>query len=89
MSVDIDNHIKEIRSLIDKTIKGKTIRLIKHNENISDVIMHMDIDLPHDVEIINPEHVIAHLSAGGKRLSGAVCGCRGKRRLGAHPTDTR
>jgi hypothetical protein len=27
--------------------------------------------------------------AGGKRLSGAVCGCRGKRRLGAHPTDTR
>jgi ubiquitin-protein ligase len=44
MSVDIDNHIKEIRSLIDKTIKGKTIRLIKHNENISDVIMHMDID---------------------------------------------
>ena len=27
--------------------------------------------------------------AGGKRLSGAVCGCRGKWRLGAHPTDTR
>ena len=26
--------------------------------------------------------------AGGKRLSGVVCGCRGKRRLGAHPTDT-
>jgi len=44
MSVDIDNHIKEIRSLIDKSINGKTIRLIKHNENISDVIMHMDIE---------------------------------------------
>ena len=25
-----------------------------------------DIELPHDVEIINPDHVIAHLSAGGK-----------------------
>jgi DNA-directed RNA polymerase subunit alpha len=25
-----------------------------------------DIQTPHDVEIINPEHVIAHLSAGGK-----------------------
>ncbi len=25
-----------------------------------------DIDLPHDVEIINPDHVIAHLSKGGK-----------------------
>lgn len=25
-----------------------------------------DIELPHDVEIINPDHVIAHLSQGGK-----------------------
>ena len=25
-----------------------------------------DIQTPHDVEIINPEHIIAHLSAGGK-----------------------
>ena len=25
-----------------------------------------DIELPHDVEIINPDHVIAHLSPGGK-----------------------
>jgi DNA-directed RNA polymerase subunit alpha len=30
------------------------------------VVCAKDIDLPHDVEIINPEHVIAHLSAGGK-----------------------
>lgn len=44
MSVDIDDNIKEIRTLIAKSINGKTIRLIKHNENISDVIMHMDID---------------------------------------------
>ena len=25
-----------------------------------------DIDLPHDVEIINPEHVICHLSDNGQ-----------------------
>jgi DNA-directed RNA polymerase subunit alpha len=25
-----------------------------------------DIDCPHDVEVINPEHVIGHLTAGGK-----------------------
>lgn len=25
-----------------------------------------DIELPHDVEIVNPEHVIAHLTEGGK-----------------------
>jgi DNA-directed RNA polymerase subunit alpha len=30
------------------------------------VVTAKDIDLPHDVEIINPDHVIAHLSAGGK-----------------------
>jgi DNA-directed RNA polymerase subunit alpha len=30
------------------------------------VVTAKDIDLPHDVEIVNPDHVIAHLSAGGK-----------------------
>ncbi len=44
MSVDIDNNIKEVRTLIAKLAGGKTIRLIKHNENVSDVTMHMDID---------------------------------------------
>ena len=29
-------------------------------------VMASDIQTPHDVEIINPEHVIAHLSHGGK-----------------------
>jgi len=30
------------------------------------VVRAADINVSHDVEIINPEHVIAHLSAGGK-----------------------
>jgi len=25
-----------------------------------------DIELPHDVEIVNPDHLIAHLTAGGR-----------------------
>jgi DNA-directed RNA polymerase subunit alpha len=25
-----------------------------------------EIDLPHDVEVVNPEHVIAYLTQGGK-----------------------
>ncbi|MCL6264058.1 MULTISPECIES: DNA-directed RNA polymerase subunit alpha [Craterilacuibacter] len=29
-------------------------------------VLASDIDLPHDVEVINPDHVICHLSAGGK-----------------------
>ena len=40
-----------------------TLKLAKEGEG---VIRAGDIELPHDVEIINPEHVIAHLSTGGK-----------------------
>ncbi|KZE30244.1 DNA-directed RNA polymerase subunit alpha [Crenobacter luteus] len=29
-------------------------------------VLASDIELPHDVEVINPDHVICHLSAGGK-----------------------
>ena len=29
-------------------------------------VLASDIDLPHDVELINPDHVIAHLTPGGK-----------------------
>lgn len=40
-----------------------TLSLRKEGEG---VVTAADIQTPHDVEIINPEHVIAHLSQGGK-----------------------
>jgi DNA-directed RNA polymerase subunit alpha len=40
-----------------------TLTLVKEGEG---VVKASDIQLPHDVEVINPDHVIAHLSAGGK-----------------------
>lgn len=40
-----------------------TVSLRKEGEG---VVTAADIELPHDVEIINPGHVIANLSAGGK-----------------------
>jgi DNA-directed RNA polymerase subunit alpha len=40
-----------------------TLKLVKDGEG---PVTAGDIELPHDVEIINPEHVIAHLSQGGK-----------------------
>ncbi|MCS4509550.1 DNA-directed RNA polymerase subunit alpha [Xylophilus ampelinus] len=40
-----------------------TLSLRKDGEG---VVTAGDIQTPHDVEIINPDHVIAHLSAGGK-----------------------
>jgi DNA-directed RNA polymerase subunit alpha len=54
-------------------LKGITFKL--HNRD--EVTLHLkkegegvvtagDIELPHDVEIINPEHVVAHISAGGR-----------------------
>jgi DNA-directed RNA polymerase subunit alpha len=54
-------------------LKGITFKL--HNRD--EVTLHLkkegegvvtagDIELPHDVEIINPDHLIAHISAGGR-----------------------
>ena len=40
-----------------------TLSLRKDGEG---VVLASDIQTPHDVEIINPDHVIAHLSQGGK-----------------------
>jgi DNA-directed RNA polymerase subunit alpha len=40
-----------------------TLSLKKEGEG---PVLASDIDLPHDVELINPDHVIAHLTAGGK-----------------------
>ena len=40
-----------------------TVRLAKSGEG---VVTAADIELSHDVEVINPDHVIAHLAPGGK-----------------------
>jgi DNA-directed RNA polymerase subunit alpha len=40
-----------------------TLSLKKEGEG---AVLASDIELPHDVELINPDHVIAHLTAGGK-----------------------
>ena len=40
-----------------------TLTLKKDGEG---AVLASDIDLPHDVELINPDHVIANLTAGGK-----------------------
>ncbi|MDP3670114.1 MAG: DNA-directed RNA polymerase subunit alpha, partial [Telluria sp.] len=40
-----------------------TLTLKKEGEG---AVLASDIDLPHNVELINPDHVIANLTAGGK-----------------------
>ncbi|TAH41724.1 MAG: DNA-directed RNA polymerase subunit alpha [Betaproteobacteria bacterium] len=54
-------------------LKGVVIKLHNRSETIvrlaksgEGVVTAADIEVGHDVEIINPEHVIAHLAPGGK-----------------------
>ncbi len=54
-------------------LKGVVLKLHNHTESIlklvkegPGVVTAGDIEAQHDVEIINPDHVIAHLTAGGK-----------------------
>jgi ubiquitin-protein ligase len=44
MSLDMNTFIKDIRGLVNKPINGKVIRLMKHNEGISDVTLHFDVE---------------------------------------------
>ncbi|MFN3984053.1 MAG: DNA-directed RNA polymerase subunit alpha [Rhodocyclaceae bacterium] len=62
-----------------------TLRLSKNGEG---VVVAGDIELPHDVEIINPEHVIAHIAPGGKLdMEIKVEEGRGYVPANARPTD--
>ena len=65
--------VQEDVVLIMLNLKGVVFRL--HNSDEVTLVLRKegegpvtagDIQTPHDVEIINPEHVIAHLSHGGK-----------------------
>ena len=54
-------------------IKGIVLKLHNNNEAIlslkkvgKGVVTASDIEIGHDVEIMNPDHVIAHLTSGGK-----------------------
>jgi DNA-directed RNA polymerase subunit alpha len=47
--------------------RGETmLTLSKKSDSTETVVTAADIQLGHDVEIINPDHVIAHLAPGGK-----------------------
>ena len=62
---DVVNILLNLKGVVFK-LHGRgevTLSLRKDSEG---VVTARDIQTPHDVEIVNPEHVIAHLSAGGK-----------------------
>ena len=47
-------------------LHGRDDALLNLNKQGEGVVCVGDIQIPHDVEIVNPDHVIAHLSSGGK-----------------------
>jgi DNA-directed RNA polymerase subunit alpha len=62
---DVVDILLNLKGVVLKLHTGNeaTLRLAKKGEG---VVTAADIETTHDVEIINPEHVIAHLSPGGK-----------------------
>lgn len=62
---DVVNILLNLKGVVFKLHNREevTLSLRKDSEG---VVKAADIQTPHDVEIINPEHVIAHLSHGGK-----------------------
>ena len=62
---DVVDILLNLKGVVLKLHSGNeaTLRLNKRGEG---AVTGADIEVSHDVEIINPEHVIAHLSPGGK-----------------------
>src|SRR5574343_88209 len=62
---DVVNILLNLKGVVFKLHNRDEVTLSLKKEGEGPVLA-SDIDLPHDVELINPEHVIAHLTAGGK-----------------------
>jgi DNA-directed RNA polymerase subunit alpha len=62
---DVVDILLNLKGVVLKLHSGNeaTLRLNKRGEGL---VTAADIETTHDVEIINPDHVIAHLSPGGK-----------------------
>lgn len=62
---DVVDILLNLKGVVLKLQGRETVVLTLSKEGEGPVLA-SDIELPHDVEVINPEHVIANLSAGGK-----------------------
>ena len=62
---DVVNILLNLKGVVFKLHNRDEVTLSLRKDGEGPVLA-SDIQTPHDVEIINPEHVIAHLSQGGK-----------------------
>ena len=62
---DVVDILLNMKGIVFKLHNRDEVTLTLKKEGAG-IVRASDIELSHDVEIINPDHVIAHLSAGGK-----------------------
>jgi DNA-directed RNA polymerase subunit alpha len=62
---DVVNILLNLKGVVFKLHNRDEVTL-SLRKDVEGVVLASDIQTPHDVEIINPDHVIAHLSTGGK-----------------------
>ena len=62
---DVVNLLLNLKGVVFKLESRDEVTVMLRKEGPC-VVTAKDIDLPHDIELINPDHVIANLSAGGK-----------------------
>jgi DNA-directed RNA polymerase subunit alpha len=62
---DVVHIMLNLKGVVFKLHNREEVSLVLRKEGEGPVLA-SDIQTPHDVEIINPDHVIAHLSQGGK-----------------------
>lgn len=62
---DIVDLLLNLKGVVFK-ISGRSEATVSISRNVEGVVTAADINTPHDVEVINPDHVIAHLEPGGK-----------------------
>src|SRR6195952_1491155 len=62
---DVVDILLNLKGVVFKLHNRDDVTLVLKKEG-EGAVLASDIDLPHDVELINPGHVIANLTAGGK-----------------------
>lgn len=62
---DVVNILLNLKGVVFKLHNREEVT-VSLRKDTPGVVTAADIQTPHDVEIVNPDHVIAHLSAGGK-----------------------
>ena len=62
---DVVDLLLNLKGVVFKLHNRDSVNLTLKKEGVGSVLA-SDIELPHDVELVNPDHVIAHLTESGK-----------------------